>query len=32
LRRPALREQLRQSQTADALFALLVQEHEVSAA
>jgi PTS system nitrogen regulatory IIA component len=32
LRRPALREQLRQSQTADALFALLVQEQETSAA
>jgi PTS system nitrogen regulatory IIA component len=32
LRRAALREQLRQSHTADALFALLVQEQEVSAA
>jgi PTS system nitrogen regulatory IIA component len=32
LRRPALREQLRQSHTADALFALLVQEQEASAA
>lgn len=32
LRRPALREQLRQSHTADALFALLVQEQESSAA
>jgi PTS system nitrogen regulatory IIA component len=32
LRRPALREQLRQSLTADALFALLVQEQETSAA
>jgi PTS system nitrogen regulatory IIA component len=32
LRRPALREQLRQSQTADALFALLVQEQETSVA
>ena len=32
LRRPALREQLRQSHTADALFALLVQEQEESAA
>lgn len=32
LRRPALREQLRQSQSADALFALLVQEQEASGA